>query len=531
MSKKPKKKSVAVVENKLPLELHELLDRYEILYPDVSELADLRRTVIDKDIASIFRLCKPQPILRSAVLDKNLPSIFKLFGGADDELRKAVIEENWHSIFRVLEKSGVTIENIDDLRRATVEKNLHSLFRVLETYGLQIIDDLRKAVLEKSNHHYFKLYTYKVLKSIDEKNRLEIQTALDANDYDALNKLLPDTEDLRRAIDDQNLHSLFRLLEEYTETVGAKRPMWHIDDLRRAFVEDNLYSLFRLLPEDNEQLNTYRTAIVNKNLRSVFRLLPEDEDIRRAVTEENLHSLFRLLNNDDLRKLILENNLFKVWSLLEKYTNTQFTAAFKNFFINNTSIDTDCFARGQLLSKQWLLKELTAINKPLGTVFLCAGWYGTLATMLFESKLEIKKIRSFDIDPSTIDIAKIFNKPWVMKDWQFQASLQDIMTMSIDDFTYTVSRSDGSTCELTDSADTVINTSCEHLPEFDKWYRKIPKGKLVVLQANDFNDLEEHVNTYHTLEDFSSVAPMTKVHYEGELKLEKYTRFMKIGIR
>ena len=530
MSKKPKKKSVAVVENKLPLELHELLDRYEILYPDVSELADLRRTVIDNDIASIFRLCKPQPILRSAVLDKNLPSIFKLFGGADDELRKAVIEENWHSIFRVLEKSGVTIENIDDLRRATVEKNLHSLFRVLDIYELDVIDDLRKALLEKNIHSLLRLIPEELI--LENIEFSKIAKAISSQDLHHIFNILPaEYEDLRRAVHEENIHSLFRVLETYTETAGAKRPMWHIDDLRRAFVEDNLYSLFRLFPEDNEQLNTYRTAIVNKNLRSVFRLLPEDEDIRRAVTEENLHSLFRLLNNDDLRKLILENNLFKVWSLLEKYTNTQFTAAFKNFFINNTSIDTDCFARGQLLSKQWLLNELTAINKPLGTVFLCAGWYGTLATMLFESKLEIKKIRSFDIDPSTIDIAKIFNKPWVMKDWQFQASLQDIMTMSIDDFTYTVSRSDGSTCELTDSADTVINTSCEHLPEFDKWYRKIPKGKLVVLQANDFNDLEEHVNTYHTLEDFSSVAPMTEVHYEGELKLEKYTRFMKIGIR
>ena len=30
--------------------------------------------------------------------------------------------------------------------------------------------------------------------------------------------------------------------------------------------------------------------------------------------------------------------------------------------------------------------ELKKIGMHLGTVFLCAGWYGTLATMLFESK-------------------------------------------------------------------------------------------------------------------------------------------------
>ena len=30
--------------------------------------------------------------------------------------------------------------------------------------------------------------------------------------------------------------------------------------------------------------------------------------------------------------------------------------------------------------------EVEKIGMHLGTVFLCAGWYGTLATMLFESK-------------------------------------------------------------------------------------------------------------------------------------------------
>ena len=46
----------------------------------------------------------------------------------------------------------------------------------------------------------------------------------------------------------------------------------------------------------------------------------------------------------------------------------------------------DAYARGQLHSKKWLVTELEKIGMHLGTVFLCAGWYGTLATMLFESK-------------------------------------------------------------------------------------------------------------------------------------------------
>ena len=126
-------------------------------------------------------------------------------------------------------------------------------------------------------------------------------------------------------------------------------------------------------------------------------------DLRRAYIDHDLHSIFRIItdeNKDDLRKLIMEDNTWKLWPMLDRYVDTQFTAAFKNFFVNKTEIWNDCFSRGQLQSKLWLVKELKRINPYLGTVFLCAGWYATLATMLFEKNLRIDKIRSFDIDSS-----------------------------------------------------------------------------------------------------------------------------------
>ena len=273
------------IESKSEIPSHVLLDRFEILYPNVSRIADLRRAVIDQDLSSIFRLC-----------DEN------------EELRKAVIEENPHSIFRVLGESKCKIDNLTDIRKTVVEKNLNSLFRLLEH---------------------------------------------------------------------QN--------------------GWHVDDLRRAMLEENLHSLFRLFPEDDAKINLYRTAIVNKNLRSIF----------------------RLLENDNLRKLIVEENTWKLWPILEKYLSTQFINSFKNFFVNDIEIDMDCFSRGQLQSKLWVLGELRKLKYSynadggiqkkeidLGTVFLCAGWYGTLATMLFESNFKVDKIRSFDIDPDCVDIAE-----------------------------------------------------------------------------------------------------------------------------
>jgi hypothetical protein len=383
--------------NALELPLNELLDRYELLYPEVSAIADLRRAFIDRDLSSIFRLC-----------DEN------------EELRKAVVDEN-----------------------------LHSMFRILEPMDIPGLEDIRKSVIEK------------------------------------------------------NLNSLFRLFSRQTN--------WHIDDLRRAVLEENLYSLFRLFSEEDEDIHLYRTAIVNKNLRSIF----------------------KLLGNDNLRKLIIDENVYKLWPILSSYVDTQFTSAFKSFFINNTDIDNDCFSRGQLQSKLWLVDELKKCNVDLGTVFLCAGWYATLATMLFESDIKVDKVRSFDIDPSCIDIAETFNKPWFMETWRFKSITQDIMDIDYDTHKWQSwsNANNRMSRPITDTPDTIINTSCEHISDFAEWYAKIPDGKLVVLQSNNFFKVAEHVNCVNDIEEFKSQAPMSQVLYSGKLALPKYKRFMRIGYK
>jgi hypothetical protein len=297
-----------------------------------------------------------------------------------------------------------------------------------------------------------------------------------------------------------------------------------------------LLDRFELLYLTNSKIADLRRSYIDQDLSSIFRLLPETvtgstEDFRKAVLEQNLYSVFRLSGDEDLRKLILEDNIWKLWSVLDRYVDTQFTTAFKNFFVNNTVYNKDCFSRGQLQSKIWLVSELKKLNLELGTVFLCAGWYATLATMLFESGIKIDKIRSFDIDPSTVDIAEVFNKPWVKDNWVFKASIEDILNINYDDHTYNVKRSDGSVCSLTDSPDTIINTSCEHIADFIGWFNKIPSKKLVIIQANDYHEIKDHVNTYNTLEEFSASAPMEKTLFEGELALNKYKRFMKIGFK
>ena len=259
-------------------------------------------------------------------------------------------------------------------------------------------------------------------------------------------------------------------------------------------------------------------------------------DLRRAYIDKDLSSIFRLVSNEnkeDLRKFIMEDNTWKLWSLLENYIDTQFVAAFKSFFVNNTDIDNDCFSQGQLQSKLWLIKELKKCNVDLGTVFLCAGWYATLATMLFESKINVDKIRSFDIDDTCVDIAETFNKPWFVDQWRFKSITQDIMNINYNEHTwqYWSNANNRMSYPITDLPDTIINTSCEHIENFEEWYAKIPDGKLVILQSNNYYEIEEHINCVKDIKEFGNMARMTGPLFAGELELPKYKRFMLIGYK
>jgi hypothetical protein len=360
----------------------------------------------------------------------------------------------------------------------------------------------------------------------DNSNLSDLRRLYIDNDLSSLFRLTDGDEELRKAVIEKNMHSIFRVVDENTSG--------DIEDLRKAVVEQNLHSIFRLvegnLPGDIEDL---RKAVVEQNLHSLFRLIQGNDDIRSAITEENLHSIFRLVGDEDLRKLVLEDNTWKLWPILDRYIDTQFVAAFKNFFVNDTKIWDDCFSRGQLESKLWLVEELQKTKVNLGTVFLCAGWYATLATMLFESSINIDKVRSFDIDESCVDVAEVFNKPWFKNEWQFKSLTQDIMDINYNEHTwqYWSNANNRMSYPITDIPDTIINTSCEHIENFSKWYDLIPDGKLVILQSNNFFEVKEHVNCVGSIEEFAVKAPMQNILYSGELKLPKYKRYMLIGFK
>jgi hypothetical protein len=256
-------------------------------------------------------------------------------------------------------------------------------------------------------------------------------------------------------------------------------------------------------------------------------------DLRRAYVDKDLNSIFRIVtddNKDDLRKALLQDNVWSLFRAVKQIKDTPFIEGIRKLQ-KNENFDTDCISRGQIKSKQWLVAELKNLNLDLGVVFLCAGWYATLATMMFENNLKIEKFRSFDIDDTCREVAEAFNKDWVLDGWKFKSCTKDIKEINYENAVYTVLRANGTTVDLGDIPNTIINTSCEHIKNFSEWYDLIPAGKLVILQSNDFYEVEEHVNCTTSMHDFAGMAPMTTLLYEGELNLDKYTRYMRIGYK
>jgi hypothetical protein len=212
--------------------------------------------------------------------------------------------------------------------------------------------------------------------------------------------------------------------------------------------------------------------------------------------------------------------LSEIWEAVKKFPEARWDEA---------------FSKGQVASKLWLAKTLEEVfqGRRFECVFLLAGWYGLLARILLDEteKVTFAKIRSFDIDPACEAVADTLNRKWVMKDWTFKASTQDIMDIDYSGHRYRVKNSKGQVAELYETPDLILNTSCEHLTDFDGWLAKIPADVPVVLQSNDYFEAPEHKNCVKSLEDFLKQASLKKVLFADAMKFPEYQRFMIIGTR
>lgn len=175
----------------------------------------------------------------------------------------------------------------------------------------------------------------------------------------------------------------------------------------------------------------------------------------------------------------------------------------------------DAVWSGQLDSKAWLVEQLAPLVTSASNVYIFGGWIGILASMMFQTGMPIKKIRSIDLDPWCERVADAVNKRYEMDGWRFKAVTADMTTYEY---------------QSDIQPHIVINTSSEHVTQtqYDEWYDRIPAGALVVVQGNDFFACSEHIRCSQNLRDFERQNHVVDPLFSGQFHTEQYTRFMSV---
>lgn len=171
----------------------------------------------------------------------------------------------------------------------------------------------------------------------------------------------------------------------------------------------------------------------------------------------------------------------------------------------------------QISSKLWLIDELTRLTDLAGCELLVLGaWYGVLP-LLLNLRLEQtpKRMVCIDFDPDACRLGEEVIGSMVPN---VEYRCADVM-----DYDYEAwSRH---------PATVVVNTICEHLPDVDRWWGRIPPGQFVALQSNNYLRCPDHVNCARSLADMKEQTPLSEVLFEGMLPLSLFDRFMIIGRR
>lgn len=156
--------------------------------------------------------------------------------------------------------------------------------------------------------------------------------------------------------------------------------------------------------------------------------------------------------------------------------------------------------KNQLKNKRWLVKHLQPYLDMYTDpkIVVAAGWHGLAAHMIN------RNVISFDMDPMCKSVKLFPNVKYkTEKIEDFDPSLYDI----------------------------IICTSCEHITDdvINDFISKKSSTSTVILQSNNYYYISDHINCKQSVDDFAESVQL-KVLEKFTLKLEKYDRFMVIGI-
>ena len=181
----------------------------------------------------------------------------------------------------------------------------------------------------------------------------------------------------------------------------------------------------------------------------------------------------------------------------------------------------DSMNESQLVSKLWLVEELSNLNVKPVNISLLAGWFAQyIVPLLYDNIKSIEWIENFEMDRDIKRVAYKFNTRYKKED-KYKVSIKNVM------FGNLISLS-------SPTFDTVINCSCEHMYPMSKFKKLkntgVDDNALYILQSSNDTQYDDHINCVNDADELADQANLIDVLYAGEKLLPNgMTRFMVIG--
>ena len=181
----------------------------------------------------------------------------------------------------------------------------------------------------------------------------------------------------------------------------------------------------------------------------------------------------------------------------------------------------DSMNESQLVSKLWLVEELSNLNVKPVNISLLAGWFAQyIVPLLYDNFESIEWIENFEMDRDIKRVAYKFNSRY-KKDDKYKVSIKNVM------FGNLISLS-------SPTFDTVINCSCEHMYPMSKFRELkntgVDDNTLYILQSSTDTQYDDHINCVDDADELADQANLVDTLYVGEKLLPNgMTRFMVIG--
>ena len=218
---------------------------------------------------------------------------------------------------------------------------------------------------------------------------------------------------------------------------------------------------------------------------------------------------------DQISNFIESKNTIKFLQQKIKETNYYWIG---NWIKNNlpeyiTSFE-DSLSQGQYDSKRWLCDELKKVYVTKSShIEIIGSWFGFPIIEMLTKILNIKQIDLYEIDKKchniTAQYINHFNYDFKIAQFENIFDRKDLRRRQI-----------------------IINTSCEHMNDIvclKSYYKDYPTTPLLVLQSNNYFELDEHINCVNNENELIEKNQIREVYFKGTQSLPMYDRYMVIG--